>query len=202
MMAWRDNSTRTVEIQKAFNEKLGIRVACLPSGEGVVVAHIEPGSPAYTQSNSLKRGDVITHINGEMIPGRNKDDAVRVIATRSNETVIRFTVIGNTDPDTSAARAHSISTHNETSLTSAYIKAPFAIVLMGLLFFVSIFEGIGRVISWSCRTRWNSMLKLQQVEHINTSFELMMSVWYDWVWQDPTFGLNPSKAVHRSESLL
>ena len=46
----------TVEVHKAFNEKLGIRVACLPSGEGVVIAHIEPGSPAYKEDNSLKVG--------------------------------------------------------------------------------------------------------------------------------------------------
>jgi hypothetical protein len=49
---------------------------------------------------------------------------------------------------------------------------------MGILFLLSIFEGIARVVSWSVRTHWDAMLKLKQVEHINTSFELMMSIWY------------------------
>lgn len=79
-----------------------------------------------------------------------------------------------------------------------YIKAPFAIagrsqraliavsghvsqcihVAMGVLFFLSVLEGMIRVTIWSLRSMRHPMLKLQQLEHINTCFEVMMSLWY------------------------
>eukprot|EP00730_Choanoeca_flexa_P000546 TRINITY_DN10242_c0_g1_i2.p1 TRINITY_DN10242_c0_g1~~TRINITY_DN10242_c0_g1_i2.p1 ORF type:complete len:201 (+),score=43.71 TRINITY_DN10242_c0_g1_i2:61-663(+) len=185
------NLSQTVEIVKSSHESIGIRVACLPREGGVVIVHIEDGSAA--SRCPLRKGDILGRINDEPIPSTSREDAIATISHYLEQESIRLTVLGNTDDPVIEPGQSS------TKLSLLVLaKAPLAIIAMVLLFFISIVEGLVRVVVWTVRTSMDNMLRLKSVEHINISFELMMSIWYEWVLDDPTYGLNPAKAIHVS----
>lgn len=68
----------------------------LASGDGVIVSHIDEGSPA--DKAGLKRGDIIVNVNGEAI--RNYDSARKAIFGARIGNVLQFVIRRDADVET------------------------------------------------------------------------------------------------------
>eukprot|EP00056_Hartaetosiga_gracilis_P016013 m.3591 g.3591 ORF g.3591 m.3591 type:complete len:236 (-) comp3641_c0_seq1:83-790(-) len=196
---WYRTDPRVIAVVKGNFEPIGMHVVCLPSGEGVVVVDIAPGTAADI-CGELKRGMVLTAVNSIPLRFTSKAKAAETIQFCGNE--LEFTV-GGYVKEVMLKEILFINEQAENAdeqsdwvyVVKCSLKFPFLLPVMLLLFTVSIVEGFGRMLTFRILALFRIVSQTPDTK--NLFFDLTMVVWYFLVLDRELNYVDPMKRLSK-----
>ncbi|EGD74157.1 hypothetical protein PTSG_06166 [Salpingoeca rosetta] len=202
---WQRREPFTVTVTKRDEDTLGIAFACLPGNQGIFIRDVRPGSAA-DRSGLLAIGDVITAVNSLPLTQPTRAQVEQVFATSGN--VLELTIAGFVSPEamdsyleSQGMAASDQSSGSMVGFCVSLLKAVLALPVLFSIFLLSVFEGFSRVVLWNTRKLLDSNLSDQRADPDNFLFDIMMAIWYGFVFPSSDYGFARRVRSHPEEEI-